>query len=196
MAPVARTPRNSPEVEAAFEKAPETTVAEILDGELFLSPRPHPRHGRATDKLGHQLDAPFDRGVGGPGGWIILVEPELHLGERPDKVVPDIAGWRRERFPPNALDPGTPAFLRVVPDWVCETISPRTEGIDRGRKTRIYRREGVKYHWLLNPLARTLETYRLQRGRWVHLETWEGNVKVRAEPFHAIELDLVLLWSL
>ena len=179
MAPVARTPRNSPEVEAAFGKAPGTMVAEILDGELFLSPRPHPRHGRATDNLGHQLDGPFDSGVGGAGGWTSPIEPELHPGPRPDKVVPDIAGWRRERFPADALEEGTPAYLRA----------------GRGKKTRIDRREGVERCWLVNPIARTLEPYRLQRGRRTHLETREGNAKVRAEPFHAVELDLALLWS-
>ncbi len=165
---------------------PDHKVAEILDGELFVSPRPAGPHTRVTSVLGMEIGGPYDRGRGGPGGWWILDEPELHFGE--DVLVPDIAGWRRERGPDlNA------AFFTVAPDWVCETISPSTERIDRARKMRIYGREGVKHAWLLNPIARTLEVYRLEE-RWTLLATYAQDEKVRAEPFDAIDLELAALW--
>ncbi|WP_438037076.1 Uma2 family endonuclease [Sorangium sp. So ce204] len=187
-------PGNAPEVEAAFQAVPDEMVAEILDGELYTFPRPARPHTRTASRLGRRL-GPFDDDPGEPGGWVILDEPELHLGPRPDKVVPDLAGWRRERMP-DAIGPeDAPAHYDVAPDWVCEVISPRTERVDRGKKMRIYRREGVRHAWLLNPVAQTLEVYRLDDGRWSLLDTYEGDETVRPEPFDAIELPLADLWA-
>jgi Uma2 family endonuclease len=186
---------NDPAVEAAFQVVPETMVAEILDGELFTMPRPARPHTNTASLLGGELHGPFRRGIGGPGGWVILDEPELHLGPQPDKMVADLAGWRRERMP-DALGPSdAPPFYDVAPDWVCEILSPSTEATDRGKKMRIYRREGVGNAWLINPVTRTLEVYRLEAGRWVLLDTYEDDDVVRAEPFEAIELSLGLLWE-
>jgi Uma2 family endonuclease len=185
---------NSPEVEAAFEAVPEEMVGEILDGELYTFARPARPHTRAASRLGRRL-GPFDDEGGEPGGWVILDELEIHLGPRPDKVVPDLAGWRRERMP-DAIGPEDgPAYYEEAPDWVCEVISPRTERIDRGKKMRIYRREGVGHVWLINPLARTLEVYRLTGGQWTLVETFEGEAVVRAEPFELLELPLATLWA-
>ena len=164
-------------------------VAEILDGELYASPRPAVPHALATSGLGYDLIGPFDRGRGGPGGWWILVEPELHLSD--DVVVPDLTGWRRTRVP----DLPRGAFLQIAPDWVCETLSPSTERIDRGKKLAIYAREGVAHVWLLNPIAETLEAYRLQEGHWLLLVTHTGDVTARIEPFDAIEIELWRLWG-
>lgn len=171
--------------------APEHMVAEILDGELFLSPRPATRHSRASSFIGIQIGGAFDRPPGDPerpGGWWILDEPELHFGE--DVVVPDLAGWRHERMPgiPDA------AWIDLAPDWLCETLSPSTARIDRGRKLRIYAREGVKHVWLVDPIARTLEVFALEGGRWVVAAVHAGSDAVRAEPFDAIELDMGRLW--
>lgn len=194
-APLHLTPeRNAPEVEAAFEAVPPEMVAEILDGELFTFPRPARPHTRSSARLTMKLGGPFDLGEGGPGGWVILDEPELHLGPRPDKLAPDLAGWRRERLP-DAFGEDAPAHYDLAPDWVCEVISPRTERVDRGKKMRIYRRESVGHVWLLNPLLRTLEVYRLDGGRLALLDTYEGDDKIRAEPFDAVELDLASLWA-
>lgn len=168
---------------------PDHQVAEILDGELHVSPRPAPRHALASSRLGGDIIGPFDAGRGGPGGWWILDEPELHLGD--DVVVPDIAGWRRERLP-RMPDEG---FFAVAPDWICETLSPSTERIDRGKKLGIYAREGVGYLWLVNPTLATLESYRLEGGRWVLLGTHSGHISVRIEPFDAVEIDLSRLWG-
>ncbi len=183
--------RNTPQVEAAYEAVPAEMVAEILDGELFTMPRPRLRHARAASRLSGRLTSFDDPDPGDPGGWIILVEPELHLGPRPDKVVPDVAGWRRERMPELPDE----AACTLAPDWVCEIVSDRTEALDRGRKMRIYRREGVSHYWLMDPALRTLEIYRLEGGRYVHLDTFEGVARVRVEPFDAIELDLAALWA-
>jgi hypothetical protein len=170
-------------------QVPDHKVAEILDGDLHVSPRPASRHALASSGLGSLLGPPFHMGRGGPGGWWILDEPELHLGR--DVLVPDLAGWRRERLP---VFPDTAAFT-LAPDWLCEVISPSTEGLDRGRKMPAYAREGVRHLWLLNPLSRTLEVCGLADGRWVLLATHVGSVAVRAEPFTEVELDLAPLWG-
>lgn len=170
-------------------KVPDEFVAEILDGELYTSPRPSPRHADASSGLGGALRGPFDRGRGGPGGWRILDEPEIHLAA--DIVVPDLAGWRRERLPSIPDE----AFITVSPDWVCEVLSPSTVSIDRVKKLAIYARERVAQAWLVDPLARTLEILRLENGRWTIVATFSGLEVARAEPFEAIELDLSLLWD-
>ena len=170
-------------------QVPDHLVAEILDGELYTSPRPAIPHALATTHLGAGLIDPFDHGRGGPGGWWLLVEPELHLAE--DIIVPDLAGWRRARLP----DMPRGAFLTIAPDWVCETVSPSTERLDRGKKLAVYAREGASNLWLVNPLSETLESYRLEQGRWVVLATHVGDVGARIEPFDAIELELWRLWG-
>lgn len=170
-------------------KVPDHLVAEIIDGELFTSPRPAPRHADASSGLSGLLRGPFDRGRGGPGGWRILAEPELHLG--PQIVVPDIAGWRRERLPSLPQE----AFFSVSPDWICEVVSPSTAALDRVKKLAIYARENVSHAWIVDPLAQTLEVMRLDRGRWAIVGTWAGDATVRAEPFDAIDCDLTLLWD-
>lgn len=167
---------------------PDNKVAEILDGELFVSPRPAVPHARAASVLGIEIGGPFDRGRGGPGGWWILDEPELHLGE--DVLVPDLAGWRRNRMP---TVPSVP-FFTLAPDWVCEVVSPSTEQIDRRRKQPIYAREGVSHLWLVNPLARTLEIFRRSPDGWLLTATHADADRARAEPFEAVELELAALW--
>lgn len=127
-----RFPNLAPDVVAGYLDAPSTMCAEIIDGALSLMPRPRPRHARAAGKLLASLDGPFDRGGEGPGGWVFLPEPELHLGAGPDIVTPDLAGWHRARFPVAAFDDDAPAALTVAPDWLCEVLSPRTEAYDRG----------------------------------------------------------------
>jgi len=168
--------------------APEHQVAEILDGELILSPRPALRHSRASSTLGVLLGDPFDRGHGGPGGWWLLDEPELHLAE--DVVVPDIAGWRHERLPtiPDAN------WLSLPPDWVCEVLSPSTARIDRGRKLPIDARAAVGHVWLLDHVERTPEVLRPRDVTWPILAVFTGEAPVRAKPFDAIDLDLGALW--
>ena len=168
--------------------APEDKVAEILDGELVLSPRPAPRHTVAASRLGRIL-GPYDDDPGGPGGWWILDEPELHFGDV--IAVPDLAGWRRERMPAVPDE----AFFTLAPDWVCEVLSPSTERVDRGKKLKAYAAAGVTHAWLVKPSDRTLEVLRLREGAWTIVTVWEDTAVVRAEPFDAIELELGRLWA-
>ena len=189
------TERNDPSVEAAFQAAPEELVAEILDGELHLSPRPARPHTNAASRLGMLLGNPFMLGKGGPGGWVILDEPELHVGPRPDKLVPDLAGWRRERLPRAVGGEDAPAHYDLAPDWACEVLSKSTRRIDQGPKMRICAREGVRHLWRVDPLTRTLDIFRLTEGQWLLVRSFSGEERVRAEPFEALELELALVWA-
>ncbi len=169
-------------------RAPEHLVAEILNGELITSPRPAGPHAEAASVLTMDVGGPFHRGRGGPGGWIILHEPELHLGR--DILVPDIGGWLRSRLP---AVPQT-ASLELAPDWACEVISPGSERIDRERKLPIYARERVTHVWLVNPLERMVEVFRLDGDGYRLVVTRGGDDRVRLEPFAAVELELAALW--
>jgi Uma2 family endonuclease len=119
---------------------------------------------------------------------VLLDEPEIHLGPKPDIVVPDLAGWRRERMPDELGPADGPPYYDVAPDWVCEILSPSSEAIDRGKKMRIYRREAVQHAWLIDPIERILEVYRREGAHWMLLDTFEEDAVVRAEPFEAIEI--------
>lgn len=165
-------------------------IAEIIDGELLTSPRPALPHARAASVVGQDL-GPFDRRPGnpdGPGGWWILFEPELHLGT--DIVVPDLAGWRRERLPVLENVP----YITLAPDWLCEIVSPSSVRVDRVRKMPVYACEGVKHMWLVDPLARTVEVYRLEGKHWVLVRSYADTERIYAEPFEAIAIDLSRWW--
>ena len=158
-----------------------------------MLPRPRRRHARGATRLVGKLVGFDDPGAGDPGGWIILVEPELHLGPRPDILVPDLAGWRTERTPPGFLaDDAVGIPLR--PDWVCEVLSPSTAPIDRTKKLPIYHREGIGHAWLVDPTTHTLEVFRRHDLGWLLVASYEGATVVRAEPFDAVAIDLAGLW--
>jgi len=179
---------------ADLERVPETLVAELIDGELFTSPRPRRRHARASSRLGARLAHPYEFGEGGPGGWIFYDEPELHLGPVPDEIVliPDLAGWRAERLSEMSDDDHR---FRVVPDWICEVTSPSTGGLDRIRKMPLYAQHGVGHAWLIDPEWRSLEVCRLNGQVWTTVAVYSGEQRVHAEPFDAIELNLAELWG-
>ena len=168
--------------------APPHMVAEIIGGTLHTQPRPASRHARASSIVGMEIGSTYDRGRSGPGGWWIIDEPELHLGE--DIVVPDLAGWRRETMPeyPDA------AYFDIAPDWVCEVLSPSTRRIDLGDKREIYAREAVSHLWFVEPNAKTLEAFELRDGQWVLLATLADDDPVSLPPFDAITFPLDALW--
>jgi len=182
-------PFDRPATYEDLERLPPQMVAEIVEGELHASPRPALRHAWTSSRLGDRIGPPFHDGRSGPGGWIILDEPELHFGA--DVLVPDLAGWRRARMP--RLPDG--AYTTLAPDWVCEVVSPSTASLDRVKKLAIYAREGVSHLWLVDPLARTIEVLRLVRKRWTIVATHTGDEIVRLEPFGEIELELRALWG-
>jgi Uma2 family endonuclease len=167
---------------------PSDLVAEIIDGTLYTHPRPAPRHGATSFALAGKLQGPFQEGIDGPGGWIFLDEPELHLGS--DVVVPDLAGWRRERL---SSSPDT-AWIDVAPDWVCEILSASTETRDRTAKMRIYATAGVHYLWLIDPRQQMLQAFELLDGRWIVLGGWSSADHVSVPPFNQISLPLASLW--
>ena len=180
---------NRPATYADLLRVPDHLVAEIVDGELYTSPRPALRHALAGSSLGDELVSPFQKGRGGPGGWWILFEPELHLAS--DILVPDLAGWRRERLPVVPDEP----YLALAPDWVAEILSPSTARLDRVKKLGVYARERVAHIWLLDPATRILEVMALEAGRWVIQATFGQDERARAVPFDAIEIDLAQVWG-
>jgi Uma2 family endonuclease len=173
---------------ADLEAVPSNLVAEILGGELVTHPRPAPRHNIASSSLTSELSPPFQKGRGGEGGWIFADKPELHLGF--DVVVPDIAGWRRERL---TSVPDTACF-ETAPDWVCEILSPSTENYDRGIKRQIYADAGVSYFWIVDPRSQLLEAFKLQEKKWVLIGTVIAGQEVSIEPFNAISFPLSVLF--
>ena len=168
--------------------APAHMVAEVVEGALYTHPRPAMPHALASSSLGVELGSPFHKGRGGPGGWWIVFEPELHLGE--DILVPDLAGWRRERMP----DFPDTAFVTLAPDWVCEVLSPSTRDLDRHGKRPVYAREGVRHLWFIDPEARDLEAFELRSGEWVLIATARNDDPVSIPPFEAITFPLDALW--
>lgn len=177
-----------PATYADIEALPPNMVGEIIYGALHAHPRPAPRHWRATGELQSELNVPFGRGRGGPGGWIFAIEPELHLGAH--VIVPDIAGWRRERLTPF---PET-AYVETVPDWICEVLSPSTQAIDRTDKLALYAEFAVKHCWYVDPIARTLEVLELTGAKWLLVATFKEADAVTAPPFEAHTFALDVLW--
>jgi Uma2 family endonuclease len=168
---------------------PDNMVGEIIDGELIATPRPSRKHSVATSVLGAEILPPYQfRRGGGPGGWMILFEPEISIG--PNILVPDLAGWRKERFPASEET----NWISVAPDWACEVLSPKTVGLDKVRKMPIYARHGIGHLWLVDPASQTLDVFRLESGRWLLLGSFCQNDMVRAEPFQEIEIELGNLW--
>jgi len=168
---------------------PENMTGQIIDGELIVTPRPSRYHVYAASALGSELGPPYQFGRGGgPGGWIILIESEIKMGE--DILVPDLAGWRKERFPSFEET----NWISVPPDWVCEVLSPGTLRLDKIKKMRLYGQNGVKHFWLIDPIAKTLDVIRLESGRWMAAGCFVEDDKARAEPFQEIEIDLSNLW--
>ena len=168
--------------------APLDKVAEVVDGMLYLFDRPAVAHSIAASVLGGIIGPPFYHGRGGPGGWWIVDEPQIHLGD--DIVVPDIAGWRRERMPV----PPDAAYFTLAPDWVCEVLSPSTRKFDLGDKSAVYARAGVGYIWFVDPIARSLEARELRGTKWVKIATLHDDATVSLPPFEAISFSLDDLW--
>jgi Uma2 family endonuclease len=175
---------------ADLERVPPHLVAELIEGELVTHPRPAPRHAVASGALLGELTGPFQKGRGGPNGWIFANEPELHLGRH--VIVPDLAGWRRERLPayPDS------AYFTLAPDWVCEVLSPSTSRMDRGVKRAIYARAGVQHLWLLDPAERVLEAFSLTNDTWLLAGVATGNDAISLAPFEAITFPMGVLFPL
>jgi Uma2 family endonuclease len=183
--------KRRPATYADYAAVPPHQVAELIDGTLYVFPRPAPRHAWAETMLAGKLAGPFNLGDGGPGGWRIVIEPELHLVKE-EPVSPDLAGWQRERMPEL---PET-AYFALAPDWICEVLNPSTEEHDRETKMPLYAEHGVRWAWLLDPIEKKLEVYVLGEGRrWSKPSLYSSADRVRAVPFDAIELDLALLWA-
>ncbi|MEM9188951.1 MAG: Uma2 family endonuclease [Myxococcota bacterium] len=173
-----------------LDAVPEGRFAEIVAGQVRVLPRPGLRHARAASKLGASLDGSFGFDAGGPGGWVLLDEPDLRIGD--ELRSPDLAGWRTERF---VAPDGRKPFV-VAPDWVCEVLSPSTARFDRVEKMPLYASFGVQHLWLIDPEAQTLEIYRRSSELWLAVASHAASTVIRAEPFDAVELDLGALWRL
>lgn len=180
--------KSRPPTYSDIEALPPEMVGEIVRGVLYAHPRPAPRHAVAANAIGGEVTGPFQRGRDGPGGWIFMVEPELHMG--PHVVVPDLAGWRLERLTPFP----TTAYVETPPDWLCEVLSPSTAALDRTDKLVVYAEAGVGYCWYVDPIARTLEVLSLAQGKWVIEATFRDAEPVSAAPFASHTFPLDVLW--
>jgi len=180
----------SPTLYESLEALPEGVTGEILDGQLHTQPRPTGPHAHAAIQLDRSVGRGYGDGIDGPGGWWILIEPEVHFVYDTEVTVPDLAGWRRQRMP---YIPEGHRF-EVIPDWVCEILSPSTASKDREVKMPLYARYGVPYAWLIDPGEQTLDVYRLDDGTWVESGVFSGNDQVAAPPFEAVSIELGLFW--
>lgn len=174
---------------ADLEALPPGIKGEIIEGVLYTMPRPRARHQNVLGGVTHDLTGSFQRKGGGPGGWWILPEPGIELPGTPE-ISPDLAGWRRERLPELPEDEP----LRVVPDWVCEILSPSTRRHNLLIKKPYYAKIGVPYHWIIDREARMVLAYRLEAGRWVELGVYGDETAARIEPFDAVPLDITAWW--
>lgn len=176
---------------AAIEALPEGVTGEIIDGQLHTQPRPAGPHAVAGSNLGVELGAPYGRGRGGPGGWWIIVEPEIHFILDTEILVPDLGGWRRERMPSFPED----QRFQIEPDWVCEILSPSTASKDREIKLPVYARYGVSHAWLVDPGQQTIETFALVDGEWARQHFFEAEQTITAAPFEAAAFRVGSLWE-
>ena len=191
MSAVMKPSAYSNDLYAQLEALPEHLTGEIINGRLYTQPRPAGPHAQAESGLEIDLGGPYHRGRGGPGGWWILVEPEIHFIRDTEVLVPDLAGWRRERLPRLPRD----HRFEVAPDWVCEILLPSTAKTDRVTKMPVYARYGVPFLWLVDPLAHTLEAFALHEGRWTVIGLFQEQDAVTVEPFTAVALELGALWA-
>jgi Uma2 family endonuclease len=191
--PAHQQTQTRPSLYEQLEALPEGLTGEILNGQLYTQPRPSLEHAYTETSLAAELVGPFQKGRDrGPGGWLIMVEPELHFIRDTEVDVPDLAGWRRERLPHL---PKAQHRAMVVPDWVYEILSPSTESKDRNIKMPIYAQYGVPHAWLIDPVAHTLEAYALEVGAWVVIERFAGAARVLVRPFAAVTINLDDLWA-
>lgn len=174
---------------ADLEALPSHIKGEIIEGVLYTMTRPRGPHQRTALLIAGRLSELFDLGRGGPGGWWILPEPGIELPGTPE-IAPDVAGWRRDRLPVLPEDEA----IQVVPDWVCEILSPTTRRHDLLVKKPYYARVGVTHHWVVDLAARTLASYRLEAGRWVELGVYGDERDARVEPFDSVALDVAAWW--
>lgn len=186
MATLARSRR--PATVRDLDDLPEDVIGHIVEGELIVLPRPDAPHVEAAGVLHGVLFSAFWRELGNPGGWVILPEPKILFGKQ--LLVPDLAGWRVDRYVRPKKGP-----YEIVPDWVCEILSPSTARFDRATKLPIYSEAGAVYAWIIDLAVRTLEVLRQQQESWLIAATYQNDDKVRAEPFGAVEIDLSLLWG-
>lgn len=174
-----------------LEALPDALIGEILNGQLHAHPRPGGKHVLVASNIGIEIGGPFHKGKGGPGGWWILIEPEIHLALDTEVVVPDVAGWRRERLP--SIQDGHK--FTVAPDWICEVISPSSESFDRNLKMPIYAQYGIPYFWLIDPLKQKLEAYCLENASWRSIGVFQGDKIISVDPFGSIQLKMSELWD-
>lgn len=173
-----------------LEALPETLVGEIINGVLHAHPRPAGPHALAGSRLGADIEGPYSRGKDGPGGWWIIDEPEVHFARDTEVAVPDIAGWRKERMPRIPED----HRFEIVPDWICEILSPSNAKLDRTEKMPLYAKYGVGYVWLVDPLSKTLEAFELIDNRWSMIGVFKDEERVQIKPFDKIKIELSDLW--
>jgi Uma2 family endonuclease len=175
---------------ADLDALPPGIVGEIIEGVLYTMTKPRMPHQLIGLEIGSDLLGPFAKGRGGPGGWWIVANPGI---ERPDntlEISPDVGGWCRERMPKAPHK----RAIRVVPDWVCEILSPTTRHHDLVDKMPYYAKIGVPYAWLVDLEARTVIVHRLEAGRWVTLGYYSDETDARIEPFEAVPLNVAGWW--
>jgi len=174
---------------ADLDALPAHMKGEIIDGVLYAMTRPRGVHQSVAGRVHADIEPAYERGRGGPGGWWILPEPGVELA-RAKEISPDVAGWRRARLPSLPRD----AAITVVPDWVCEVLSPTIRRHHNLVKRPLYAAVGVQWLWTVDSEALTVTVHRLQDGRWLELGVYADERDARIEPFADIAVDVSAWW--
>lgn len=187
---MSQSAHTAPPTRGDLDALPANVKGEIIDGVLYAMTRPRPKYQAVGARITSSLEPPFRLGKGGPGGWWILPEPGIELPQSPE-ISPDVAGWRRQRMP--ELPDGT---ISLVPDWVCEVLSPTTRRHNLLVKVPYYARIGVPYLWLVDLEARALLVSKLDGAHWMDLQRFGDETTARIDPLGEIEIDVLEWWSL
>lgn len=176
-----------------FEGWPEEPSTEAAAPPSVPEPQMSLSRVLATSILGGLLVGPFQLGLGGPGGWLILDKPEIHFDE--DVLIPDLAAWSAGRAP----RPTEELYTTIIPDWVCEIDTACTEGRSFSQRMNAYARAGVRFMWLLDSDLKNIDLLTLNsQSQWALNGAYSismGHRRIRGAPFDSIEIDIATLFG-